>query len=112
VAPFGSHGFQTEWHADTPHYGRMQGIYLMLGDALASTGESGDGRFVTSERIDRVDQDHYVCRGVLLERGRRVASWAVHLERAVDQERLLTFWRRLARVEAATDASAAGSGQA
>lgn len=83
IEPFPDNGFQTEWRSESPVFGRMKGIYLRLADVLVSTGESSDGRFVLSEWMERIDQDHYVGRGVLLERGERVAAWALHMERSL-----------------------------
>ena len=80
--PFPDNGFQTEWKAESPVFGPMRGICLQLADVLVSTGESNDGRFVLSEWLERIDPDHYVGRGVILDHGQRVAAWALHMERA------------------------------
>ena len=83
MEPFPDNGFQTEWMSESPMFGSMRGIFLQLANVLVSTGESSDGRFVLSEWLERIDQDNYVGRGVLLDRGERVAAWALHMERSL-----------------------------
>jgi hypothetical protein len=72
---------QAEWEAHDDRLGRLSGVFLMVGDSILSTGASDDGRFVVSEWMQQVDFDRYVARGVLLEEGARVSSWALELER-------------------------------
>ncbi len=83
MEPFPENGFQTEWMADSDRFGHMKGITLTVSNALVSTGESSDGRYVLSEWQERINEDHYVARGVILDRGRRVAAWALHMERSM-----------------------------
>lgn len=72
---------QTNWSADSPSLGHLTGSFILVDHSILSTGQSDCGRFVVSECIKQFEPDRYVKRGVLLDNGSRVASWAVELER-------------------------------
>lgn len=82
ITPFPEGDSQTGWQSDNSKLGRFSGTFIVVKDSILSTGESDFGSYVVSEWLLQVDHDRYVNRGVLLQEGLRISSWAIELERA------------------------------
>jgi hypothetical protein len=70
------------WSSENPVLGKCTGTFVLIADTIVSLYRSLDGIHTGTEVLLKVDDDHYVNRGVLLRDGDKVSAWAMDLKRS------------------------------
>lgn len=84
ITPFEKGCSLTTWTSFNPALGELRGLFIVVGDAMISTGLSENGFFSGSDFLLKIHDSHYLNRGTFLKGQEKLSSWAVELRRIKD----------------------------
>jgi hypothetical protein len=84
IIPFPEGGAVTAWKSSNPAAGLLLGRFVIVENAILSACRSEKGDFSGSEFLLKINDAHYVNRGVFLRGDAKLSSWAVELKRVKD----------------------------
>jgi hypothetical protein len=81
VTPLAPDALLTTWVSDNPSLGKLHGTFVVVTDSILSRYQSENGIYQGFECLVQIDTATYSNRGVLLQNGSRISSWALTLSR-------------------------------
>jgi len=69
------------WHSENPAIGALTGVFVVLGDTIVSSFQSGDGTSVGNEHMRLLAPERYQARRLFLASGAVVSAWSMELMR-------------------------------
>jgi hypothetical protein len=69
------------WQSENPAIGILEGVFVVVDDAIMSSFRSADGAAVGSEHLTWLAPDRYQARGVFLASGVVASAWSMTLLR-------------------------------
>lgn len=81
IVPFRPGLDSTAWISINPSLGRLEGRFVVVAETILSQFHQAGGRHHGTECLVQLDSGRYLNRGVLLQGGRTVSTWAVELVR-------------------------------
>ena len=81
IVPFTAGSRATHWSSQNSSVGKLNGRFVLAGDAILSMCSSPTGRYRGMECIQRLDATRYSARGTLMEEDRVLSTWSLEIER-------------------------------
>ena len=81
IQPFDGASDTTSWSSKNPAIGNLSGHFAIVGDAITSLYESGDGKYKGHEVMLRKSKTEYTVIGAFYEDKRKLSSWNVQLRK-------------------------------
>jgi hypothetical protein len=81
IEPPGPDGNQMKWTFENATYGKLRGLYAVIGGSILSVFGCDASGYHGTEHINQIDADNYRTAGLLLLHDRVVYSWQLALRR-------------------------------
>jgi hypothetical protein len=81
IEPPGPEGNQMKWTFENATYGKLRGLYAVIGSSILSVFGCDTSGYHGTEHLGQIDADNYRTAGLLLLHDRVVYSWQLDLKR-------------------------------
>lgn len=85
IEPPGPDGNRMKWTFENATYGKLRGLYAVIGDSILSVFGCDASGYHGTEHLGQIDADSYRTAGLLLLHERVVYSWQLALKRAAPE---------------------------